>query len=127
MNEAAKTENDLRTEIGALKSQIEGYTSAAEPMSIVEANSVPVFNANESNSLGRKMEEANNLFAELIEELLMVMNGFEIKNKKGLHRHLERLKRGGKGELHAAQLDTHLKLIWQTAGSTIFYPSGTGS
>ena len=66
-NEATKTEKDLRVEIGALKSQIDGHTNAAEAMSIAKADSNPGDDTKELAILAREVDEAYRLFAEIEE------------------------------------------------------------
>ena len=66
-NEATKTEKDLRAEIGALKSQIDGHTNAAEAMSIAKADPNPGDDTKELAILAREVDEAYRLFAEIEE------------------------------------------------------------
>ena len=78
VNEATKTENDLRTEIEVLKSQAEGYTNAAGPLSTTKADSEPGDNTEESTSLTRELDETLDLFEEIEERGILRICGERI-------------------------------------------------
>lgn len=78
MNDATKTENNLRTEIGVLKSQLEGDTNAAGPMSTAKVDPEPGDDTTESASLARELDEALCLFEEIEERGILRICGERI-------------------------------------------------
>ena len=75
MDEAAKTENNLRTEIGLLKSQLEGDTNAAGSMSTAKVDPEPGDDTKESASLARELDEDLSLFEEIEERGILRICG----------------------------------------------------
>lgn len=67
-NETTKTEEGLRTEIGALKSQIDRFTQATEVAGSASAEQSPAGNTDESASLARELDEAHRLLEEIEEQ-----------------------------------------------------------
>lgn len=64
---ATERETGLQAEIGALKSQIDGYSNTTNAMSTANADSGPTDNGKDSAILERELDEASSLIAEIEE------------------------------------------------------------
>lgn len=82
MNEATETENRLRTEMGVLSSQLEGYKNAAGSMSTTEVTAESTGNTKERYSLAREVDEACSLFEEIEEQGLSMICGENVLLKE---------------------------------------------